>query len=295
MSNTTNTDDSMNEFLDSSDGINNHINFKEQERFPKIIATSGSVQFSPTDSETSIDTPRSFTEVDASIETSPSNELSIAESILAGNSYINQKKRKISTEKGNVPKKRCNLKKRGLSKDFDEIDETKPSIETLEEQISKLKKEIERVQEEEAEYLSKVKKDPNVEEKKFEFNYWDCYLCSDCLPLKMLAGAEGLVDHCKEMDEHKDIRPLWTFNQCEVKMNDLKKSYKLGVLVREKEREYFEYKKFIEKFNNVGLLYSTFHSKHDLGLDDGKQNKGEEPKLKLKIGKGANGIFSVLS
>jgi len=296
MSNTTNTDDSMNEFLDSSDGINNHINFKEQESFPKIIATSGSVQFSPTDSETSIDTPRSFTEVDASIETSPSNELSIAESILAGNSYINQKKRKISTEKGNVPKKRCNLKKRGLSKDFDEIDETKPSIETLEEQISKLKKEIERVQEEEAEYLSKVKKDPNVEEKKFEFNYWDCYLCSDCLPLKMLAGAEGLVDHCKEMDEHKDIRPLWTFNQCEVKMNDLKKSYKLGVLVREKEREYFEYKKFIEKFNNVGLLYSTFHSKHDLGLDDGKQNKGEEePKLKLKIGKGANGIFSVLS
>ena len=124
----------------------------------------------------------------------------------------------------------------------------------------------------------------------FEFDYWDCYICSDCKPLKMIAGAEGLVNHCKEKDEHKNVKPLWTFNQNEVKVQDLKKSYKYGVLVREKEREYQEYLKFSKSFPSVGLLYSTFHQPGPLeNVDEGV------PKLKLKIGKGANGNFSVLS
>jgi len=286
--------------------------------FPKIISTSGSVQFSPvkfspTDSESSIETPRSFTDadvsMDASIELSPTElsptELSLAESILASNQYINQKKRKNSTDKGNIPKKRCNLKKRGISKEFDNnFIETKPIIkkETNIGIIGKSKESRNlKLKEEENEKVTEdakveLKREPEVqneiEEKTFEFDYWDCYMCTDCYPIKMLAGAEGLVDHCKHKEDHKDIRPLWSFNQCDVKMNDLKKSYKFGVLVREKEREYLEYKKFNTR---VGLLHSTFHKQEV--LEDVKQNSGEVegPKLKLKIGKGANGTFSVLS
>ena len=72
-------------------------------------------------------------------------------------------------------------------------------------------------------------------------------------------------------------------------MTDLKKSYKYGVLVREKEREYFEYKKFKQSLQSVGLLHSTFHYMAE------ETQECEVPKLKLKIGKGANGKFSVLS
>eukprot|EP00092_Neocalanus_flemingeri_P039164 GFUD01042626.1.p1 GENE.GFUD01042626.1~~GFUD01042626.1.p1 ORF type:complete len:1187 (+),score=280.23 GFUD01042626.1:76-3636(+) len=320
--NFTNTEASMNELNDDSLFMNGNgndlnlgaINEAEQASFPKIISTSGSVQFSPikpsgsiqfspTDSESSVDTPRSFTEADVTMDASH-DEYSLPESISASNPYINQKKRKNSTERGNIPKKRCNLKKRGISKEFSEnFIDTKPIITKCKEnQAMKLKEEnMETLMVEETQHMSKInpietkpspKVEKEIEEKKFEFDYWDCYMCTDCFPLKMLAGAEGLVDHCKTKDDHKDIRPLWTFNQCEVKMNDLKKSYKFGVLVREKEREYLEYKKF---GGNVGLLYSTFHKPE--ALEDVKQScvEGEVPKLKLKIGKGANGKFSVLS
>lgn len=281
---------------------------------PKIVSTSGAVQLSPTDSgpiqfsppnsESSIDTPRSIDDADVSMDTS--SELSLAETILASDPYVNQKKRKSSTEKGNIPKKRCNLKKRGISKEFDEnFVETKPIILNILKENKPLK-----LKEEEGTMLkgeeslvdsklnqSKESSIPVIkkekEEKEFKFDYWDCYLCTDCDPLKMLAGADGLVNHCREEDDHKDIRPLWTFNQCDVKVNDLKKSYKFGVLVREKEREYLEYKKFKKSLQSVGLLYSTFHQQNLLGEE---AQKGEEvPKLKLKIGKGANGKFSVLS
>merc|ERR1711874_921907 len=51
-----------------------------------------------------------------------------------------------------------------------------------------------------------VKEDPCVipevkkeaKESKVEFDYWDCYLCTDCSPVKMLGGADGLVNHCRE-------------------------------------------------------------------------------------------------
>jgi len=281
---------------------------EENMSVPRIVSTSGSVQFSPTtstqiqfspsDSESSIDTPRSLTEDDVTMDTS--SELLMAETILADNPPDNQKKRKNSTEEGNLPKKRCNLKKRGISKEFDEnFVETKPIILNISKE-NKPKKLIDTVckanevqvdlQTNQNTLIPEVKTE--IEETKFEFDYWDCYLCTDCDPLKMLGGADGLVNHCREEDNHKDIRPLWTFNQCEVKVADLRKSYKYGVLVREKEREYLEYKKF---GGCVGLLYSTFHQGGEATQGGEVAQECEVPKLKLKIGKGANGKFSVLS
>lgn len=288
---------------------------EENMGIPKIVSTSGSVEFSPlketqvefspSGSESSIDTPKSCTDSDALVEAS---ELLLAETVLANQSNDNQKKRKLSTDEGNIPKKRCNLKKRGISKEFDEnFIETKPII------LDKIKENNTEKTAKEASHKCKVEDESQVElrvnktsvipelkkevdESKYEFDYWDCYLCTDCSPLKMLGGADGLVNHCREVDGHTDIRPLWTFNQNEVKLTDLKKSYKYGVLVREKEREYLEYTNFKQSLKSVykstGLLYSTFHQQ-DMLVDESQ--KSEEPKLKLKIGKGANGKFSVLS
>jgi len=288
---------------------------EENMGIPKIVSTSGSVEFSPlketqvefspSGSESSIDTPKSCTDSDALVEAS---ELLLSETVLANQSNDNQKKRKLSTDEGNIPKKRCNLKKRGISKEFDEnFIETKPII------LDKVKESNTEKTAKEASNKCKVEDESQVElrvnktsvipelkrendESKYEFDYWDCYLCTDCSPLKMLGGADGLVNHCREVDGHTDIRPLWTFNQNEVKLTDLKKSYKYGVLVREKEREYLEYTNFKQSLKSVykstGLLYSTFHQQ-DMLVDESQ--KSEEPKLKLKIGKGANGKFSVLS
>jgi len=288
---------------------------EENMGIPRIVSTSGSVEFSPvketqvesspSGSESSIDTPKSCTDPDALVDTS---ELLLAETVLADKSHDNQKKRKLSTDEGNIPKKRCNLKKRGISKEFDEnFIETKPIIldKAIESDTEKTAKEASNINkvEEESQAELKVNKTSvipelkkEVDESKYEFDYWDCYLCTDCSPLKMLGGADGLVNHCREVDGHTDIRPLWTFNQNEVKVTDLKKSYKYGVLVREKEREYLEYTNFKQSLKSVykstGLLYSTFHQQ-DMLVDESQ--KLEEPKLKLKIGKGANGKFSVLS
>jgi len=301
---------------------------EENMSIPRIVSTSGSVEFSPvketqlefsplketqvelspSGSESSIETPKSCTDSDAVMETT---ELLLAETILSDQSHDNQKKRKQSTDEGNnIPKKRCNLKKRGISKEFDEnFIETKPIILDKAKESSNTEKTADKdvnnmckVQEESPveSKLNKSSVSPEIkkeiDESKYEFDYWDCYICTDCSPLKMLGGADGLVNHCREVDGHTDIRPLWTFNQNEVKVTDLKKSYKYGVLVREKEREYLEYTHFKQSLQSVykstGLLYSTFHQQ-DM-LDDESQNS-EVPKLKLKIGKGANGKFSVLS
>jgi len=283
---------------------------------PKIVSTSGSVEFSPiketqvefsaSGSKSICNAEKSPTETDGLMETT---ELLMAESILASQSQENQKKRKRSTDEGNIPKKRCNLKKRGISREFDEnFVETKPiTLDAVKDSnpvksITEVTNECKN-HENNPEELKIVKKCDNMEvkneidESNIEFDYWDCYLCTDCNPLKMLGGADGLVNHCREMDGHKDIRPLWTFNQNEVRVADLKKSYKYGVLVREKEREYFEYIKFKQSLKSVykstGLLYSTFHQQDILAEDDDKME--DVPKLKLKIGKGANGKFSVLS
>ena len=85
---------------------------------------------------------------------------------------------------------------------------------------------------------------------KSEFNKWDSFYCFDCTPTKILNNSRELRIHVKTR-KHGNIKAAWKYDQVDVKIFNLKKSYKYGVLVREHMADYYAMK----KNNSRKLLY----------------------------------------
>jgi len=172
-------------------------------------------------------------------------------------------------------------------------------------------------------------KDRGKEEEE-DRSFWAQYYCTTCQWL--LGGAEGLLQHNREQrGRHHNVKPLWSFNQQEVRVQDLKKSRKFGVMVRELEIEYLkkvkeeedglsedqkdELKREVlknaerqkQRLRNDCLRLEGFKQELDKeflkneekdeklemrGLE--KKDEGEED-IRLKISKASNGRFSVIN
>jgi len=143
-------------------------------------------------------------------------------------------------------------------------------------------------------------------------SFWAQYFCTTCQWL--LGGAEGLLQHNREQrGRHHNVKPLWSFNQQEVRVQDLKKSRKFGVMVRELELEYLQKVKEEEECFSKGLkeklkkevlkngelqkegLKNESLRLEGLRKDLEKNEEREEEDIKLKIGKASNGRFSVIN
>merc|ERR1711962_1263361 len=116
--------------------------------------------------------------------------------------------------------------------------------------------------------VDNLEKIDNTEEGEGEYmekwndtDYWQQYVCLDCN--KLIDGAVGLVDHRRDQEENHALKPLWSFNQNEVMLQDLRYSRKFGVMIRELEQEYREH---TESVNTIQA----------------------DKELKLKIGRGTN-------
>ena len=91
-------------------------------------------------------------------------------------------------------------------------------------------------------------------EKSEGFNKWKSYYCLDCASPRIL-NLPGQIRHHVRTTQHTNIKPAWKLNQVDVKLFNLKKSYKYGVLVREHLADYYSQKRsdsveFLEKIIN---------------------------------------------
>ena len=77
---------------------------------------------------------------------------------------------------------------------------------------------------------------------KTEFDKWRSYYCFDCRSPRILKRARQVRSHVKD-SKHRNIAPAWKYDQVNVKIFNLKKSYKYGVLVREHLADYYSMKK----------------------------------------------------
>ena len=82
------------------------------------------------------------------------------------------------------------------------------------------------------------------------FNKWESFYCFDCQPTKILNNSIDLRRHVRTRN-HGNIKAAWKYDQLDVKVFNLKKSYKYGVLVREHMADYYAMK----KNNSLKLLY----------------------------------------
>ena len=79
-------------------------------------------------------------------------------------------------------------------------------------------------------------------EKSGGFNKWKSYYCFDCDSPKIL-NLPGQIRHHVRTTQHTNIKPAWKFLQVDVKIFNMKKSYKYGVLVREHMADYYSQKR----------------------------------------------------
>ena len=92
-------------------------------------------------------------------------------------------------------------------------------------------------------------------EKSGGFDKWKSYYCLECHSPKIL-NMPGQIRHHVRTTQHKNIKPAWKFNQVDVKIFNLKKSYKYGVLIREHMADYYSQK----RNESVKLLKNIVHS-----------------------------------
>ena len=79
-------------------------------------------------------------------------------------------------------------------------------------------------------------------EKSGGFDKWKSYYCLDCESPKILNLPRQIRQHVRTT-QHTNIKPAWKFNQVDVQIFNLKKSYKYGVLVREHMADYYSQKR----------------------------------------------------
>ena len=84
---------------------------------------------------------------------------------------------------------------------------------------------------------------------KYEFDKWESYFCFDCDPPRILKTSRQIGGHVKT-SKHRNIKAAWKYDQVDVKIFNLKKSYKYGVLVREHMADYYS----LKKKNSLNLL-----------------------------------------
>eukprot|EP00088_Acartia_fossae_P071189 TRINITY_DN9721_c0_g1_i12.p1 TRINITY_DN9721_c0_g1~~TRINITY_DN9721_c0_g1_i12.p1 ORF type:complete len:107 (-),score=26.20 TRINITY_DN9721_c0_g1_i12:282-560(-) len=68
-----------------------------------------------------------------------------------------------------------------------------------------------------------------------EMDLDEFYICLECQPIRILRGAEGLVEHGVNMVDHSDIKPLWSYNQVRVNLiNVMKRKSTITSLIEPK-------------------------------------------------------------
>ena len=122
--------------------------------------------------------------------------------------------------------------------EFDEIKDNLPKIVSVSGNVS-----MEEICEKyEQKDRSDVLMEAEGEVAKAEFDKWESYYCFDCNPPRILNRSRQVGSHAKS-SKHRNIKPAWKYDQVGVKIFNLKKSYKYGVLVREHLADYYSMKK----------------------------------------------------